>query len=154
MSLTFVFRLSVWNFRDLGSQLSLSLSRVGVEDRAPSKLSHIGTPRTNGSTFGVLRLKILDTSGDIPESVQILLVDLKLQSATQITEFASRPDIHYVVEEFLRLLHESRLPVALRVLVVIRLKTREDKFVAFRPTRLRLCLQFYENGRSYGKSSA
>ena len=98
-------------------------------------------------------MKILDASEDIPESVLILSVELKLQNATQIPEYASCPKMYHVVDEFLRPLHESGLRVVLRVLVLVRLKTREDKFV-FRGTRLRRCFQIYEDGRSYGKSSA
>ena len=65
-------------------------------------------------------------------SVQTLLDELlKFQNATQIPEFASYPEMYLLVDEFLRLFDESGLCVALRVLVLIRLKTCEDKFVAF-----------------------
>ena len=61
--------------------------------------------------------------------------------------------MYYLVDEFLRLLHESERRGALRVHVLIRLKIREDEVVTFRRTRLRRCFQFYENRRSYGKAS-
>ena len=53
-----------------------------------------------------------------------------------------------------KLHRESGLRVALRVLVLIRLKTREDKLVAFRRTHLRRCFQVYKNERSFGNPLA
>ena len=103
---------------------SVSLERVGIEHRAPEKLFHFETPRTNCGICGTLHLKSLDSSKTNPEAVQILVVELKIESATQIPEFASYPEIYHLVDEFLRPLHGSRLRVALRVLVLIRLNSR------------------------------
>ena len=68
----------------------------------------------------------------IPESVQILLVELEIQDsliAIQIPEIALYPEICCLVEEFLRLLHESGLRVALRMVMLNRLKSRDDKIL-------------------------
>ena len=111
------------------------------------------TPRTHGGADGILYLESSEASEENTESVQILLVEFKLQNATQFPDFASYPEMYYLFDEFLRLFHESRLRVALRVLALTRLKTREDKSLAFGRTRLRRHLQFFNHGRSYRKSS-
>ena len=66
-------------------------------------------------------------------------------------KFLTNSKFFYIFDDFVRLLHESRLRVALRVLVLIRLRIRQRKFVVFRGTRLRSCFQFNENGLSFGK---
>ena len=72
-----MFRLSVLSFRDLGSQLSLSCVQ------ALNIVHHRNYPRTEGGTGGILFVNSVDTSEDIPEQVQILAVELKLQKANQ-----------------------------------------------------------------------
>ena len=99
-------------------------------------------------------LRRSDSVEDSPESVQILLVEQRLQNATQIPEFASYFEIKNIFDEVLRLPRESGLRVALRVLVLMRLKNHEGKFVVFRQHELSRCVQVFENKRSFGKLSA
>ena len=78
---------------------------------------------------GTLQLWRSDSSEDNRESVQILPFKLRPQNSTQIPEFASYPEKYCLFDEFLRLLRESSFRVALCVLVLIRLRIREDKFI-------------------------
>ena len=132
---------SVSQFRVRGS--ALVFPSFGIELPRPrrSTVSRVCRRRTSGTTEAPLILEVLVQMA--VESVQFLLVELKLQSGTQIPVFSSYPEIYCLVDEVLRLLHESGHRVALRVHVVIRLRTREDK-CAFRQTRLRRCCQFHE----------
>ena len=150
------FSLSIFSassIRERRGQLSLSRSCRRRTSGTSEALSFVKFFETNGGTCGRLHLKSLDSSENIHESVQIPLFE-ELRKATQIPEFASYPKISCLVDEFLRLPGESGLRAARRVLVLIRLETRENKFVGFRRTRLPHCFQFYENGLSRGKVSA
>ena len=137
--MTCVFRLSVASFRDLGG---LSFSILQTSNAVYHRRSFIlELLAQNCSSYGILHLTRLDSSEDNPESVRILLIELRLQNEIQIPKFAPYLEIYDLFDDFLRLLRESGLRVELRVLVLIRLRLREGKFVVFRRTQLRRCFQ-------------